>query len=98
MNKQANTHSIMFSWNNCEKHKDRRKKNDKMVDLFKDVVHVPDLDGPVDGGGDDRVPASDCQRLDVNDPEQRLKQALIKIDPKYKVKYCKANIDGSQMI
>ena len=35
--------------------------------LFEYVVHVPDLDGPVDGGGDDGVPAADRQRLDVDD-------------------------------
>ena len=39
-----------------------------VVHLLEDVVHVPDLDGSVNGGGDDRVPAADGQRLDVNDP------------------------------
>ena len=40
----------------------------KMKHLLEDVVHVPDFDGPVDGGRDDRVPAADGQRLDVDDP------------------------------
>ncbi len=37
-------------------------------DLLKDVVHVPDFDRPVDGRGDDGVPAADCQGLNVDYP------------------------------
>ena len=34
--------------------------------LLKDVVEVPDLDAPVDGGGDDTVVSANHQRLDLN--------------------------------
>ena len=36
--------------------------------LLEYVVEVPDLDAPVDGGGDDLVVGSDHQGLDLHDP------------------------------
>ena len=36
--------------------------------LLEDVVQVPDLDAPVDGGGDDLVVGADHQGLDLHDP------------------------------
>ena len=36
-----------------------------VVILLEDVVEVPDLDAPVDGGGDDGVLSADNQALDV---------------------------------
>ena len=37
-----------------------------VVILFKDVVEVPDLDAPVDGGGDDGVLSAHHQTLDIH--------------------------------
>ena len=34
--------------------------------LLKDVVEVPDLDAPVDGGSDNTVVSANHQRLDLN--------------------------------
>ena len=34
--------------------------------LLKDVVEVPDLDAPVDGGSDNTVVSADHQRLDLH--------------------------------
>ena len=34
--------------------------------LLKDVVEVPDLDAPVDGGSDDTVVTANHQRLDLH--------------------------------
>ena len=34
--------------------------------LLKDMVEVPDLDAPVDGGSDDTVVSADHQRLDLH--------------------------------
>ena len=38
--------------------------------LLKDVVKVPDLDAPVDGGSDDTVVSANHQRLDLHNPLQ----------------------------
>ena len=52
--------------------------------LLKDVVEVPDLDAPVDGGSNDTVVSANHQRLDLHNSLERRRYATQKSENKLK--------------